>query len=91
VPNKELIDAAMKKGKDLGHNPFAVKNVDGNNYVVAGVIKGERGQITFSENDMITNVGEDPFLFDGFELLKGEYAVVKGGKFVKQSGKITSD
>lgn len=93
-PNQTLVQAAFKKAKELGHNPIPMYVVKegGNIFITAGVMMSIRnGQQTCVENDMVINVGEFPFPVADIKLLKGEYAVVKNGKFVKQAGKITSD
>ena len=93
-PDQTLVQASFKKAKELGHNPIPmyVEKEGGDIIITGGAMMSIRnGRQTCVENDMIINVGEFPLPVADFNLLKGEYAVVKGGKFVKQSGKITSD
>ena len=93
-PNEALVQAAFKKAKELGHNalPMYVEKEGGNNITMGGTTKSIRnGRQTCVENDMVINVGEFPFPVGDLKLLKGEFAVVKDGKFVKNTKKITSD
>ena len=93
-PDQALVQASFKKAKDLGHNPLPmyVEKEGGNIIITGGAMMSIRNnRQTCVENDMVINVGEFPFPVSDIKLLKGEYAVVKNGKFVKQAGKITSD
>jgi len=93
-PDQALVQASFKKAKELGHNPIPmyVEKEGGNIFIAAGVMMSIRnGRQTCVENDMVINVGEFPFPVSDIKLFKGEYAVVKNGKFVKQAGKITAE
>ncbi len=56
-----------------------------------GVMDIVSGDQSFAKNDMLVNIGDIPIEVGNFNLLKGEYVVVKGGKFVRRPVKITSD
>ena len=93
-PNQALVQASFEKAVELGHNPIPmyVEKEGGNIFITAGAMMSIRNnQQTLVENDMVINVGEFSFPVEDINLSKGEYAVVKGGKIVKQPGKITSD
>jgi hypothetical protein len=96
-PDQALAEASCKKAKELGHNPILLFVDEGRNIMITSAKNCEvifnigNSQFEPVENDMLINVGEIPFPIDGINLSKGEYAVVKGGKIVKQIGKITSD
>lgn len=93
-PNAALVQAAFKKAKKLGHNPIPMYvEKEGGNIIITGgaMLSIRNGRQTCVENDMLINVGEFPLSVADFKLLKGEFAVVKDGKFLKQTEKITSD
>lgn len=93
-PDQALVQASFKKAKELGHNPIPmyIKKEGGNIIITGGAVMSIRnGRQTCVENDMVINVGEVSLPVAGFNLSKGEFAVVKNGKFVKQAEKITSD
>ena len=90
-PDQKLVQAAKKKAEELGYNPIPmfVESEGGNIMITGGAMLSIRnGRQTYVEKDMIINVGEFPIPVQGFKINKGEYAVVLGGKFVKQDGKI---
>ena len=93
-PDKALVDACFKKAKELGYNPIPVyRTEEGGGIAITGGVKLtiRNGRQTFVENDMVINVGEFPIPVSDFEISKGEYAVLKAGKWVKQDGIISSD
>jgi hypothetical protein len=93
-PNDALIQASFKKAKKLGYNaiPMYVEKEGGNSIITGGpMISFRNGRVTCVENDMVINVGEFPLTVNDLKLLKGEFAVVKDGEFVKNTEKITSD
>lgn len=89
--DESLVKAGMNKARSLGKNPIpAFVGDKGTIIVVAGAVFSIRGgRWTLVEGDMLINVGEKPLPADGLRLLKGEYAIVKGGEIKKQSGKVT--
>lgn len=93
-PNDDLVKASFKKAKELGHNPIPMYlEKKGGNIIITGgaMLSIRNGRQAYDENDMVINVGEFPISVADFKLLKGEFAVVRDGKFLKQTGKIISD
>jgi hypothetical protein len=87
-----LVEAANKKAEELGHPCTLIyKEKEEGAIQMFGVVRFNKNGRYYAEDDMIVNVGEFSIPVDDFNLLKGEYAVVKGNKFVKQAGKITFD
>jgi len=104
-PKSAIIEASKSKAKELGYNPIAVymKEKGGSLSITGGArLHVENNRQTFVEGDMVINVGELPVSFADFPLLdsftpsdkiillKNEYAVLKGGKFTKQTEKINA-
>jgi hypothetical protein len=93
-PDKALVDESFKKAKGMGYNPIPVYMVEeGGSIAITGGVKLtiRNGRQTFVENDMIINVGEFPIPVSDHNISKGEFAVMKAGKWVKQDGIISSD
>ena len=91
-PDQALVQASKRKAKEHGYScVFLYKEKKEGNIKMFGVMHITSGEQSFAENDMLVNVGEIPIKVGGYNLLKGEDVVVKGGKFVKQPGKVTSD
>ena len=93
-PDKAIVDAGLKKAKELGYNPIPVYMVkEGGSIAITGGAKLtiRNGRQTFVENDMVINVGEFSIPVSDIKISKGEYAVIKDDKWVKQDGIISSD
>jgi len=93
-PDKALVDASLNKAKELGYNPIPVYKVkeEGGIAITGGAkLTIRNGRQTFVENDMIINVGEYSIPVSDFQISKGESAVIKADKWVKQEGIISSD
>lgn len=92
-PDKAIIEASKKTAKELGYNPIPVfvKKKGGSNFVTGGVrLSIRNGRLAFVDGDMVINVGQLAVTVADVTLSKCEYAVVKGGKLVKQAGRITA-
>jgi hypothetical protein len=98
-PDQALAQPILKKAKELGHNPLPMCVGKNEGIIVffpgmtVYIAKGDLapGVPKLNENEMVVNVGEILLPVRNLKLKKGEYAVVKGGKFIKQPGKITTD
>lgn len=94
-PDQALIQAAKTKAKELGYNPIPVyvEKEGGTIIITPGVmLHFKNNQTTYLEGDMVINVGSFPISGPGseFTLAKGEYMIVKDGKFVKQTESVIS-
>jgi hypothetical protein len=97
-PDKALVQASYKKAKELGLDPLPMcVGKDESREVffdgaIAHIVKADIGPDFPAplENGMVINVGEILLPIHNLKLMKGEYAVVKNGKFIKQPGKITT-
>ena len=89
IDNK-LITAARSKANGMGHNPITLYT-DENGHVVftaGNMLTIRNGQSGIAEGDMVVNVGHRDANVAGTVLKKGEYGIVKNGKFEKASDKI---
>jgi hypothetical protein len=88
--DEALSKAAFAKAKELGRNAILIYAERGGINYLGGRLNPKTKKIMWYENDMVINAGDLSLSTDDLTLSKGEYAIVKNGKFVKQAGKITA-
>ncbi len=91
VPDQTIIEKSKITAMSLGLNPIPVYIEEEKGEIVftgGASLTIRDGQYTYIENDMVINVGKLSVPFADFHLLTGEYAVVKSGRFIKQTNKI---
>jgi hypothetical protein len=96
-PNIELVKTSIKKGESLGYKPLpmCVGKNEGRivffpnmtMYIAKADLDPNFPKL--EENLMVINVGDLSLTVHKVKLSKGEYAVFKKGKFIKQTDKIS--
>ncbi len=88
--DQEIIDAGVKKAKELGVNPIPMcEKEDGNNYIPSGFIFNiSNGGFSLKNGDMLINSTKGTITVAGVALDRGEYAVIENDKAKKGESKL---
>jgi len=91
--DQEIIDAGVKKAKELGLNPVPVcENEDGSQFIPSGFIMSiTNGRVGLANGDMLINATKQTIYAKNVPLLRGEYAVVKEDKAEKGESNLVSE
>ena len=92
IDNQEIIDAGVKKAKELGLNPIPMcEGADGNKYIPAGfVFNISNGDFALENGDMLINATRGTITAINVTLLRGEYAVIENDTARKGDGNLVS-
>ena len=83
--DQEIIDAGVKKAKELDVNPIPMcEEEDGNNYIPGGFMFNiSNGGFALKNGDMLINATKGTITAVGVDLDRGEYAIIENDKATK--------
>lgn len=91
--DQKIIDAGVKKAKELGLNPLPIcEGEKGNLFIPAGfVFSISGGGFSVKNGDMVIFAGKTSFKVEGITLTRGEYVIIENNKAKKGASKLVTD